>query len=83
MLLNKNMIRVMSYVHKSDLPRQVKIIIACSNNAGWQKVETLMMYRLGSPLAFWPWSEEEERKQVKVKGQQEERREGKETNNQG
>lgn len=42
-----------------------------------------MMYRLGSPLAFWPWSEEEERKQVKVKGQQEERREGKETNNQG
>lgn len=42
MLLNKNMIRVMSYVHKSDLPREVK-----SNNAGWQKVETLMMLKTG------------------------------------
>lgn len=47
MLLNKNIIRVMSYVHKSDLPHEVKIIIACSNNAGWQKVETLMMLKTG------------------------------------
>lgn len=75
-----------SYVHKSDLPHEVKITITCLNNTGWQEAETLMMLKTGLTFGLlavvWRRGGEEAGKGQRAAGG-EERREEKERNNQG